>query len=167
MHPFSTRLMAGILSLLAAWGAVETGLAVPPQAERQTRRLYDRVMAEFQRRDYEAALAGFRFFIELHGDSPLAGSAQYWMGECEFRLGRYQKAIAAFERVRARYPKSPKVASALLKSALSHAKLGQMLESKILLERVRVEFAGSPEARLAGQALQSPDLSLTSSSSLD
>lgn len=49
-----------------------------------SRRLYDRVMEEFKQWDYEAALAGFRLFIELHGQSSLAANAQYWIGECQF-----------------------------------------------------------------------------------
>jgi len=49
------------------------------------------VMEEYKHRDYEAALAGFRFFLELHGQSSLAPNAQYWMGECQYRLGRYKE----------------------------------------------------------------------------
>ncbi|MCP9451062.1 MAG: hypothetical protein NNA23_00090 [Nitrospira sp.] len=42
-----------------------------------SRRLDDRIMEEFQQQDYEAALAGFRLFIELHGHSSLAANAHY------------------------------------------------------------------------------------------
>ena len=37
-----------------------------------TKHLYDRVMEEFQHRDYDAALAGFRLFMELHPGRALA-----------------------------------------------------------------------------------------------
>ena len=40
--------------------------AAPPQPPDDSRRLYDRVMEEFRHKDYDAALAGFRFFLELH-----------------------------------------------------------------------------------------------------
>ncbi|WP_447973748.1 tol-pal system protein YbgF [Nitrospira sp. Kam-Ns4a] len=161
METLLTKILAAVLGLALLFVMVAAGLAAPPEADQPARHLYDRVMQEFQRQDYEAALAGFRFFLELHGDSPLAGSAQYWVGECEFRLGRYRDAIAAFERVRARFPKSPKLASALLKSALSHARLGQTRASQALLNRVLVEFPDRPEAQLARQALQSPDFAAT------
>jgi hypothetical protein len=39
-------------------------LAAPAQRQDSTRQLYDRVMEEFKHRDYEAAMAGFRLFIE-------------------------------------------------------------------------------------------------------
>ena len=120
------------------------------------KRLYDRVMKEFQRKDYKAALAGFQFFLALHGKSPLASSAQYWIGECEYRLGRYQEAMQAFELVLARYPGSPKLAAATLKKALTYEKLGQINESRILLERVMVDFPATQEAEVAKKALKLP-----------
>ena len=40
----------------------------PPLIPDAAHRLYDRV-GEFRHKDYPAALAGFRFFLELHGQS--------------------------------------------------------------------------------------------------
>jgi len=119
-----------------------------------TKHLYDRVMEEFQHRDYDAALAGFRLFMELHGDSPLASSAQYWIGECEFRLGRFHEAVGSFEQVMARYPRSPKVPSATLKKAMAYDKLRMKNEARILFERVIVQFPHSTEAEAAKKALR-------------
>jgi len=130
-----------------------SGLGVTDPSD-PAKRLYDRVMVEFQHKDYEAALAGFRLFLELYRGNRLASSAQYWIGECEFRLGRYRDAAASFEKVIGRYPKSQKVPSATVKKALAYDKLGMATESRILLERVIVQFPGSPEADLARKALK-------------
>jgi hypothetical protein len=46
------------------------------QAEDSARHMYDRVMEEFKRHDYGAALAGFRFFMDLHGQTSLAAKAK-------------------------------------------------------------------------------------------
>jgi tol-pal system protein YbgF len=118
------------------------------------KRFYDHVMAEFQHKDYEAALAGFRLFLELHGQSPLASSALYWIGECEYRLGRFQDAVLSFEQVITRYPHSQKVASATLKKAMAYDKLRMKNEARILFERVIVQFPRSPEAEAAKKALR-------------
>lgn len=131
-------------------------LVLPPAvfpADDTAKRLYDRVMSEFQNKDYEAALAGFRLFVELHGQSSLAPSAQYWIGECEYRLGRYGEAVTSFDKVLTSYPSSVKIASATLKKALSFQKLGLANQSRILLERVLVQFPTSQEADLAKKAL--------------
>ncbi|MDQ6734236.1 MAG: tol-pal system protein YbgF [Nitrospirota bacterium] len=118
------------------------------------KRFYDRVMEEFQHKDYDAALAGFRLFLELHGQSPLASSALYWIGECEYRLGRFQDAVLSFEHVITRYPHSQKVASATLKKAMAYDKLRMKNEARILFERVIVQFPRSSEAEAAKKALR-------------
>jgi tol-pal system protein YbgF len=113
-------------------------------------------MEEFQRKDYKAALAGFRFFLELHGQSSLASSAQYWIGECEFRLRRYREALQSFDKALTQYPASPKAAAATFKKALTYEKLGQKTQSRILLERILVDFPGTAEADLAKKSLKQP-----------
>jgi tol-pal system protein YbgF len=128
-------------------------LAVTPPSD-APKGFYDRVMEEFQHKDYEAALAGFRLFLELHGQSPLASSALYWIGECEYRLGRFQDAVLSFERVITRYPHSQKVASSTLKKAMAYEKLRMRNEARILFERVVVQFPRSPEAAAAKKALK-------------
>ncbi len=89
--------------------------AASPQVHDTSRQLYDRVMEEFKHGDYEAALAGFKFFIELHRQSPLAANAQYWIGECQYRLGRYNDALDSFYQVRSYNPTSPKQAASAFK----------------------------------------------------
>src|SRR5829696_6784498 len=98
--------------LIVVWlGSVTPLFAAPTQMHDASRHLYDRVMEEFKHRDYEAALAGFRLFIELHRQSPLAANAQYWIGECQYRLGRYKEALNSFYNVVSYYPLSPKLAA--------------------------------------------------------
>jgi tol-pal system protein YbgF len=144
------------LAVLLAFMLLTTAVQAAPTKVDTAKRLYDRVMQEFQRKDYEAALAGFRFFLELHGRSPLASSAQYWIGECEFRLGRYREAMESFEKMLSRYPSSPKVAAATLKKALTYEKLGHAAQARILLERVLVDFPNTQEAEVAKKTLKQP-----------
>jgi tol-pal system protein YbgF len=146
------RLLVLLLVLMFPTMAAQ---AAPTKVD-TAKRLYDRVMQEFQRKDYEAALAGFRFFLELHGRSPLASSAQYWIGECEFRLGRYHEAMESFEKMLLRYPSSPKVAAATLKKALTYEKLGHAAQARILLQRVLVDFPNTQEAEVAKKTLKQP-----------
>ena len=68
------------LLLLGNLTAAPQLFAEPPQTPDASRRLYDRIMEEFHHKDYVAALAGFRFFLELHEQSSLSANAQYWLG---------------------------------------------------------------------------------------
>lgn len=122
-----------------------------PQTD--ARQLYDRVMEEFQQKEYEAARAGFELFLSLHGKSKYAGSAQFWIGECYYRLSQLPEAMTAFQKVLRHYPDSSKIAGATLKIGLIYGKLGQSDPSRILLERVLVKFPQSQEAIVARKAL--------------
>ena len=120
-------------------------------------RLYDRVMEEFDHQDYEAAEAGFRFFLALYPGTPLSTQAQYRLGECAFQLRRYQDAIASFDVTLSTSPLEPTVAgAALMKKGLSYAKLGDPVRARHLLELVVAQFPESDEAVIARRHLALP-----------
>jgi tol-pal system protein YbgF len=128
--------------------------AAPGQVQDTSRHLYDRVMEEFKHRDYEAALAGFRLFLELHGQTALAANAQYWVGECQYRMGRYKDALTSFYNVVSYYPLSPKLAASTLKIGQTYTKLKDYEKAKIMYERVLDEYPDSAEAEAARKALE-------------
>jgi tol-pal system protein YbgF len=122
-----------------------------------TKRLYHRVMDEFHHHDYQAAQAGFQFFLALYPQSPLAIPAHYWVGECAFRGNRYTDAIAAFDTALSHAPLNPSVAAAaLMKKGLSYARLGQRGRSRHLLELVVALYPESHEAAVARKSLKLP-----------
>ena len=123
--------------------------AAPAQVQDTSRHLYDRVMEEFKHRDYEAALAGFRLFLELHGQTSLAANAQYWVGECQYRMGRYREALKAFYHVVSYYPLSPKLAASTLKIGQTYTRLKDHEKAHMMFERVVDQYPDSPEAEVA------------------
>lgn len=147
----------GILLILMALFAPNVSVAAPSQMQDTSRRLYDRVMDEFKHRDYEAALAGFRLFIELHGRSALAANAQYWMGECQYRMGRYKDALNSFYNVVLSYPLSPKLAASTLKLGQTYAKLGDQDNARVMFDRVTSQYPDSSEAEVARKAIELAD----------
>ena len=73
--------------------------------------------------DYDSAEQAFRTFAKQHPNDPLAGNAQYWLGETFYVRQRYQDAAVAFLEGYQKYPKSPKSADNLLKLGMA---LGQV-----------------------------------------
>jgi len=144
----------GILIIISILLSASPSFAAPSQMHDTTRRLYDRVMDEFKHRDYEAALAGFRLFIELHGQSALAANAQYWIGECQYRMGRHREALKSFYEVVSRYPLSPKLAASTLKIGQIYTKLGDHEKARIMFDRVVDQYPDSSEAELARKAIE-------------
>ncbi len=144
----------GILMLLSMFLSASSSFAAPTQRQDTTRRLYDRVMDEFKQRDYEAAMAGFRLFIELHSQSALAANAQYWIGECQYRMGRYRDALKSFYDVVSNYPLSPKLAASTLKLGQTYTKLGDHEKARLMLDRVVDQYPDSSEAELARKTIE-------------
>jgi tol-pal system protein YbgF len=140
--------------IIGVTGTSSGVMAAPSQVQDTSRHLYDRVMEEFKHRDYEAALAGFRLFLELHGQTSLAANAQYWVGECQYRMGRYKDALKAFYNVVSYYPLSPKLAASTLKIGQTYSKLKDHEKARMMFERVVDQYPDSPEAEVARKALE-------------
>ena len=154
---FKSGRLRGSLALLVLLGNLATvpGLfAAPPQPPDVSRRLYDRVMEEFRHKDYDAALAGFRFFLELHGQSALSANAQYWMGECQYRTGHYKDALGSFFNVISYYPLSQKIAAWTFKIGQIYARQGDREKALMMYARVTDQYPDSAEADLARKALE-------------
>ena len=128
-------------------------LAASTNVNDTSRHLYDRVMEEFKHGDYEAALAGFRLFIELHRQSALAANAQYWIGECQYRLGRYKDALNSFYNVGTYNPVSPKLAASAFKIGQTYSRLGEYERARLMFDRVLDQYPNGAEAELARKAI--------------
>ncbi|MBD0315288.1 MAG: tol-pal system protein YbgF [Nitrospiraceae bacterium] len=110
-------------------------------------------MQEYKQHDYQAALAGFQLFLELHRQSALASNAQYWIGECQYRLGRYKDALNTFYSVVSYYPHSSKMAASTLKIGQTYARLGDHEKARMMFVRVVDQYPDSTEAEVAHKAI--------------
>lgn len=152
LAPFRSMLI--VMVLLGHFTAAPDLFAAPPQSPDASRRLYDRVMEEFRHKDYAAALAGFRFFLELHGQSALSANAQYWMGECQYRMGHYKEALGSFYNVISYYPLSQKLPASTLKIGQIYSRQGDREKAQMMYERVTDQYPDSAEADVARKALE-------------
>lgn len=146
------RLVWTFLVIFMLW-FTSPSMAVSPKVQDNSRHFYDRVMEEFKNGDYEAALAGFRLFIELNRQSALAANAQYWIGECQYRLGRYKDAINSFYSVGSYNPLSPKMAASAFKIGQTYSRLGEYHQARLMFDRVLDQYPEGPEAELARKAI--------------
>jgi tol-pal system protein YbgF len=101
---------------------------------------YNSAFGLLRRADYPAAEDALRSFVEQHPNDPLAGNAQYWLGESFYARGRYAEAAAAFAEEYKRYPKGPKAADGLLKLSMSLARANQKHNACIALMQLDHDF---------------------------
>jgi tol-pal system protein YbgF len=94
----------------------------PPGNSKQ---LYETAYGYLLQRDYGAAETAFEEFLRRYPNDPLAGNAQYWLGESLYVRGQYRAAANAFLKGYQGYSKSSKAPDSLLKLAMSLQRLGQ------------------------------------------
>ena len=90
--------------------------------------------------DYPAAEEALKSFIHQHPNDPLAGSAQYWLGETYYARADYADAASAFAEGYKRYPKGAKAADELLKLGMSLARANQKQNACVAFAQLDREF---------------------------
>ena len=90
--------------------------------------------------DYPAAEAALKAFVEQHPTDPMAGNAQYWLGETYYTRDRFLEAASAFAEGYKRYPKSTKAADDLLKLAMSLRRANQKQNACLALAQLDRDF---------------------------
>ena len=86
---------------------------------------YREAFGLLRKQDFEAAEQALGNFVRNHPDDPLAGNAQYWLGETYYVRGQYENAAVAFTEGFQTYPDSTKAPDNLLKLGMSLANLGK------------------------------------------
>ena len=132
-----------------------TASASPPAASvaatTAEQRDYDAALDRFKAGRYPAAVTGFAAFVKTYPKSPLAPSAQNWLGNAQFAQKDYRAAINSQRQLVASYPDSAKVPEALLTIASSQFELGDSAASRRTLEELIKKY---PQSEAAGRARQ-------------
>jgi tol-pal system protein YbgF len=98
------------------------------------------------RSDWTRAEQALTAFMAAHGKHPLAGNAQYWLGESHYVRGDYSNAALAFAKGYKEFPKSAKGPDNLLKLGLSLANLKKTSSACKTFARVAKDFPGASAA---------------------
>jgi len=126
--------------------APSTKTIEPSEAYRQAKGDYDKG-------NFDLALAGFQNYLAQFPDASQADNAQYWVGECYYALHDFNKAVEAFARVIKNYPKSGKVAGAKLKIGLTYLNEKNTAKAREYFHKVIKEHPGTNEAEIAKDRL--------------
>lgn len=142
----------GMTEQPAGEGGVAQNTVAPTGLDEQT--AYSRAFEQLKAGQYPEAIASFRAFLETFPSSPLAGNAQYWLGEAHYGDGNFKQAIVEFDRVRKNYPDSSKVPDAGLKLAYSYYALRQWKKARSILRALKQDYPNSDVAKLADDRLR-------------
>jgi tol-pal system protein YbgF len=101
---------------------------------------YNYAFGLLRQADYPAAEAALRAFVQRYPNDPLAGNAQYWLGETFYVRKDYNNAAATFAEGYRKYPQSGKGADNLLKLGMSLGNVGQKKEACLTFNQLNHDF---------------------------
>lgn len=125
------------------------GQTVPAREERS---VYDEAFKTLLK-EPKASISAFRGFLKDYPDSPLAASAQYWIGEALYAEKDFQAAADEFLIVLKDYKDSDKAPDAALKLGYSFYELKEWDKARKTLEDVVKFFPDSDASKLAAERL--------------
>ncbi|MEX1061476.1 MAG: tol-pal system protein YbgF [Methyloceanibacter sp.] len=107
--------------------------------------LYQQGYGALLQKDYVGAEGAFRQLLDTYPKDPLAGDAQYWIGETYYVRGQYKNAADAFLKGYKTYRSGQKAPDTLLKLGMALAALGQKDAACSTFNELKAKYPGAPE----------------------
>jgi tol-pal system protein YbgF len=124
----------------AAMAGGKPGATVPPSAgaaaANAETRAYEAAQNLRRIGNYQGAVIAFQNFVKQYPKSPLAPSAQYWIGDSYFNMRDYRLAIMSQRLLLVTYPDSNKVPDALLNIATAQAEMGETAAARKTMDEL-------------------------------
>ena len=129
----------------AAPASTEAPPAAPP-AGGSINEQFNHAFGLVKQADYEGAEVALKGFIQAHPNDPLAGNAQYWLGQTYFARNKFPEAATAFAEGYKRFPKGSKAPEDLLYLGMSLAKADQKKNACLALAQLDQAFPSAAPA---------------------
>jgi tol-pal system protein YbgF len=131
-----------------AGGEAPQSQAPPPTA------LYNNALQDYNGNKLELAAQEFNDYLKFYPTTELAGNAQYYLADIEFRQGNFAAAVQSYDSVLEKYPGGNKTRAAQYKKGLALLQLGKRDAAARELNSVIKRYPRSEEAGLAREQLK-------------
>ena len=116
--------------------------------------LYNNALRDYNAARYGLALSQFQDYLKYYPTTDLAGNAQFYIADVEYRSGNFAGAVADYDKVLEQFPGGNKAAAARLKKGYALLELGRkdagIRELNALIQR----YPRTIEATQARERLQ-------------
>ena len=119
-------------------------IPVAAASDASSKESYETAYGYLLQQDFASAETAFDDFLKRFPSDPLAGNAQYWLGETFFARGQYKPAAGAFLKGYQTYGRSAKAPDSVLKLAMSLDKLGQKDAACASYAELTTKFPNAP-----------------------
>ena len=133
-------------------GGGAPGASSVPQAP-PADQLYNDGLRDYNANKNDLASQEFTQYLQVYGNTDLAGNAQFYLGEIAYRQANYAAAVQAYNKVLDQYPGGNKTAAAQLKKGYALLELGQRDAGVQELRSLISRYPKSPEALQARDRL--------------
>ncbi len=132
------------------------GANVPPAATQAPPPdvLYNNALRDYNAAKYQLAMQEFADYLKYYGNTDLAGNAQFYIGEIDYRQQNFEQAIKDYDVVLQQYSGGNKAAAAQLKKGYALLELGQKKEGIQELNSLIARYPRSVEATQAKDRLR-------------
>jgi tol-pal system protein YbgF len=148
----------------AAPGAIP---GAPPAAATQAPPadiLYNNALRDYNSARYDLAQSQFQDYLKYYPSTDLAGNAQFYIADMEYRAGNFEAAVADYDKVIEQFPGGNKTAAAQLKKGYSLLELGRKDAGVRELNALVQRYPRSLEATQARERLKKLGISSSASS---
>lgn len=115
--------------------------------------LYNNGLRDYNAGHYELAAQEFADYLKFYPTTELAGNAQFYVADIEYRQGNYAEAVKDYDKVLEQFPGGNKAAAAQLKKGMALLQLGQRDSGIKELQSLVQRYPRSMEADQARQQL--------------
>lgn len=134
-------------------------LAQPGQPQLQNQApppdiLYNNALRDYNAGRYDLAVQQFADYVKFYGNTDLAGNAQYYIADVEYRQGNFEAAVRDYDRVLEQFPGGNKAAASQLKKGYALLELGQRDAGVRELNALIQRYPRSLEAQSARDRLR-------------
>ncbi len=116
--------------------------------------LYNNALRDYNAAKYDLATQEFGDYIKFYPNTDLAGNAQFYLADLEYRQGDYESAVRDYDKVLEQYPGGNKAAAAQLKKGMALAKLGRRSDATREYQSLIQRYPRTIEADQARQQLR-------------
>ena len=87
--------------------------------------LYNNALRDYNSGRYDLASQQFNDYMKFYANTDLAGNAQFYLAEIEYRQGNFQGAVQDYDKVLEQFPGGNKAPASQLKKGFALLELGQ------------------------------------------
>jgi TolA-binding protein len=123
--------------------------------------LYNNALRDYNAAKYDLALQEFSDYLKFYGTTDLAGNAQFYVADIEYKQANFQQAVKDYDKVLEQYAGGNKTAAAQLKKGYALFELGQRQAAIRELNTLIARYPRSIEAVEARDRLKKEGASPT------